>query len=61
MEDPLYALFYAILCKGFDHLQILVTLGGGFWNQLPVDTKGLWVKFGRGVKKYTPRKTKMAA
>lgn len=40
MEDTLYALFYAILCKELDHLQILVTLVG-FWNQSPVDTKGL--------------------
>ena len=40
--------YYAILYKGLEHPQILVSLvgsggvavGGGFWNGLPPDTEG---------------------
>lgn len=36
----MYALFYVILNKGLEHLQILLSVvGRGSWNQSPLETE----------------------
>lgn len=40
-ENQLYALFYVILYKGLEYLQILIFVWRGSQNYSPVDTEGL--------------------
>ena len=44
--------FHAILCKGLQHLRILLS-AGGTWNQFPTDNWGTTVVNLGGVKSYT--------